>query len=119
MLVIEEDRQIWSFAFATTKEAEAHGQATLFSTFSLLDANYDYRYGRAFETFIPGYPTQGEDDRVDPGATADDASAQLAPTVFATETFNLYIYNLPNGMRLILYVLPESSQCVGFSLLAL
>jgi len=117
--VIEEDRQIWSFAFATTKEAEVHDQAVLFGAFSLLNASYDYRYGQPFESLIPGYPAQTENEGAHAEVTADDASSQLAPTVFATETFNLYIYNLPNGMRLILYVLPESSQCVGFSLLAL
>jgi hypothetical protein len=41
----------------------------------------------------------------------------LTPTIFATGDYLLYIYDLPDNERLILYLNPDTLHCRGFNLL--
>ncbi|MDR1185027.1 MAG: hypothetical protein LBK67_09555 [Coriobacteriales bacterium] len=109
-LPVEEDQYLWSFAYATSREANMIGQRELFSAFRQLELIYEYRYGYPFTAQLPVRPTEPEE-------LPEIDYISLTPTPFATEEYLLYIYDLPNGERLVLYLNPTSLRCMGFDLL--
>ncbi|MDR1713332.1 MAG: hypothetical protein LBR39_04170 [Coriobacteriales bacterium] len=147
-LPVDEDLQIWSFAYATSMEATAFDQRILANCFAQLDASYAARYGYAFQQLLPqpaavegeqgeqseqgeqeatadaqaagGDVEAGSDALLEPDGSGSVPTAEpvvLTPTVFATEDFLLYIYDLPSGVRLVLYLDPNNLHCLGFNLL--
>jgi hypothetical protein len=107
---VEEDRYLWSFAYATAREANLIGQQNLFSAFRQLELIYEYRYDYPYTALIPVQPTE-------PEVLPEIDYISLTPTPFATEEYLLHIYDLPSGERLVLYLNPTSLRCMGFDLL--
>jgi hypothetical protein len=109
-LPVEEDRQLWSFAYTTAREAWLMDQQGLFFAFRQLELTFESRYGYPFITLLGAAPGASEDlPLIDP--------VPLTPTPFATADYLLYIYDLPTEERLILYLNPLDRQCMGFNLL--
>jgi hypothetical protein len=107
---VEEDRYLWSFAYAIAREANLIGQQNLFSAFRQLELIYEYRYDYPYTMLIPVQPTE-------PEVLPEIDYISLTPTPFATEEYLLHIYDLPSGERLVLYLNPTSLRCMGFDLL--
>jgi hypothetical protein len=107
---VEEDQYLWSFAYTASREAKVIGQEDLFLAFRQLELVYEYRYGYSYTMLLPVLPAE-------PELLPDIEYLSLTPRVFATEEYLLYIYDLPNGERLILYLDPTSLRCMGFNLL--
>ncbi|MDR1421237.1 MAG: hypothetical protein LBI64_00020 [Coriobacteriales bacterium] len=130
-LPMDEDERLWSFAWATMHEAQEFKQPILATAFTVLDNNYQYRYGYSYRTYLlfqsgenveagateadpvsESDATEGEDDE-------DTALFPLTPTPFATADNLLYIYDLPEEGRVIIYLDPTTKHCVGFNLVSL
>jgi hypothetical protein len=109
-LPVEEDQYLWSFAYATSREAKAINQQELFFAFRQLELSYEYRYSYPFITLLPLQPAKPEE-------LPEIAYTPLTPTVFATGEYLLYIYELPSDERLILYLNPNTLRCKGFNLM--
>jgi hypothetical protein len=107
---VEEDQHLWSFAYATAREADVIGQQNLFAAFRQLELIYEYRYSYPFTMLLPVQPTE-------PEVLPEIDYISLTPMPFATEEYLLYIYDLPSGERLVLYLNPTSLRCMGFDLL--
>ncbi|MDR0350082.1 MAG: hypothetical protein LBH64_00845 [Coriobacteriales bacterium] len=106
---LAEDAQLWSFVYATAREARIFDQQGLFLTFRQLELNYEHRYGYPYTALLPLQPTEPEQlDEVE--------YSSLTPLVVTTRDHLLYIYDLPSGERLILYLDPNSLRCLGFNL---
>ncbi|MDR3052594.1 MAG: hypothetical protein LBU48_01875, partial [Coriobacteriales bacterium] len=134
-LPVEEDYQIWAFVNATVKEAELLDQQRLAHAFSLLDTSFTYRYGYPFSSLVPddeastpvdetvdkteGTPPQtGETlpQPTTPETPVIPPNLPLTPFVLTSEDFRLFIYDLPDKTRLIIYLDPAAMRCTGFSL---
>jgi hypothetical protein len=107
---VEEDQNLWSFAYATSREAKAINQQELFSAFRQLELIYEHRYGYLFTMLLPVQPAKPEE-------LPEIEYTALTPTVFATGEYLLYIYDLPDGKRIVLYLDSITRRCVGFNLL--
>jgi hypothetical protein len=109
-LPIEDDQSLWSFAYTISREARLINQQSLFSAFRQLELNYDYRYGYPFTTLLPIKPAEPED-------LPESEPAMLIPTALTARDYRLYIYDLHDGKRLVLYLNPSTLRCMGFNLL--
>ncbi|MDR1083235.1 MAG: hypothetical protein LBL27_05140 [Coriobacteriales bacterium] len=110
-LPVEEDRYLWSFVYVFSREAKAIDQQKLFGAFRQLEVTYEYRYGYPFTILLPVQAAE-------PELLPEVEYMAPTPTVFATEEYLLYIYDMPDGERLILYLNPISLRCMGFNLLS-
>jgi hypothetical protein len=106
---IDEDNNLWSFAYATARDAYSINQMDLFFAFRQLELTYENRYSYPYYALLP---LQSEEVEILPEVD----SATLTPTFFATGDSLLYIYDLSNGERLILFLDPVSLHCRGFNL---
>ena len=106
---IDEDRYIWSFAYAISREALIIDQTTLFSAFRQLDLFYEIRYSYSYPQLLPNPLPFPEN-------LPDVEQVTLAPQPLLSDQYLLYIYNLPTGDQLILYIEPDSLRCIGFNL---
>lgn len=96
---------IWSYVHLIALSAAENGQTQLRDAASTLDTGFYERY------VGPTTPVEGEE------ATEEDTEPYLPDAiVFAEVEHALYIYDLPNGMRFILYYDTDTSRCVGFNL---
>jgi hypothetical protein len=109
-LPVEEDRDLWSFVYATAREAQIIGQTELFSAFRQLELTYEYRYGYPFTALLPVQPAEPEE-------LPEVTYVALTPSALMTEDYLLSIYDLPSGERLVLYLNPSNLHCMGFNLL--
>jgi hypothetical protein len=109
-LPLEADQNLWSFAYTISREARLINQQGLFSAFRQLELNYDYRYGYPFTTLLPIKPAEPEN-------LPESDPAMLIPTVYTARDYRLYIYDLRDGERLVLYLNPLTLRCMGFNLL--
>jgi hypothetical protein len=107
---VEEDQYLWAFSYVISREAKAVNQQELFSAFRQLELNYEYRYGYPFTMLLPAQPAEPEE-------LPEIAYTALTPTIFATGDYLLYIYDLPDNERLVLYLNPDTLHCRGFNLL--
>jgi hypothetical protein len=107
----EEERYLWSFAYATAREAQAFNQPSLMRAFRQLEYTYENRWGYPYTTLLATPPTESET-----GFPGDEYTPLLPPTPFKTTDYLLNIYNLSDGNHLILYLDPETSHCMGFNL---
>ncbi|MDR0350215.1 MAG: hypothetical protein LBH64_01535 [Coriobacteriales bacterium] len=107
---LQEDEYLWSFIYATAREAKTIEQQELFLAFRQLELTYETRYGYPYTVLLPIQPTE-------PEVLPEVESESLTPTVFVTGDYLLYIFDLPSGERLILYLDPRTSHCLGFNLL--
>jgi hypothetical protein len=107
---VEEDRYLWAFSYVISREAKVVNQQELFSAFRQLELNYEYRYGYPFTMLLPVQPAEPEE-------LPEITYTALTPTIFATGDYLLYIYDLPDNERLILYLNPDTLHCRGFNLL--
>jgi hypothetical protein len=130
---MDEDEQLWSFAYATMHEAETYQQSELASAFTVLNDNYESRYGYSYRLYllfqgggsaeiggVGGIEDPGEAGDLN-GSDVDAAKTELfplTPTVFATAENLLYIYDLSEGVRVIIYLDPVTKHCVGFNLVS-
>ena len=94
---VGEELALWSYIHLIHLSATENGQQRLGETAGFLDQGFIERYSN-------------------PGNISEVQSALPAPTVFATEEYALYIYDLPTGERFIIYFDPAQSRCVGFNL---
>lgn len=92
-----EELTIWRYVHMITISAAENGQSQLSEAAAVLDNGFYSRYG-AVE------------------ATEDGESYSPTPTVFSTEEYALYIYDLPNETRFILYFDTTYTRCAGFNL---
>ncbi|MCL1846695.1 MAG: hypothetical protein FWF91_01855 [Coriobacteriia bacterium] len=109
-LPVEDDENIWSFSYATSREAQLIGQQALFQSFRQLEFYYETRYGYPYTQLLP---LQSSEEEALPPITY----TPLYPQVITTSEYLLYSYNLPTGERLILYIEPINLRCIGFNLL--
>jgi hypothetical protein len=109
-LPLDEDRYLWSYVYAISREARLINQQNLFSAFRQLEMNYESRYNYPFTMLLPIQPAE-------PESFPDVEFSILTPTVFATRDYLLYIYDQPDGKRLILYLDSKTMHCRGFNLL--
>jgi hypothetical protein len=109
-LPVGEDQYLWSFIYATAREARIINQSELFLAFRQLELGYENRYGYPYTRLLPIQPASPEN-------LPEVKPLSLTPTPFATADYLLYIYDLPTGERLILYLDPLSRHCLGFNLL--
>jgi hypothetical protein len=107
---VEEDRYLWAFSYVVSREAKAINQQELFSAFRQLELNYEYRYGYPYTVLLPVQPAEPEE-------LPEITYTALTPTIFVTGDYLLYIYDLSDNERLILYVNPDTLHCRGFNLL--
>jgi hypothetical protein len=107
---VEQDQYLWSFAYIISREARLINQQSLFSAFRQLELNYDYRYGFPFTRLLPIQPAEPED-------LPESELMMLTPTMFTERDYQLHIYDLPDGERLVLYLNPLTLRCMGFNLL--
>jgi hypothetical protein len=107
---VTEDAHLWSFSYATAREARVFDQHNLFLAFRQLELTYEYRYGYPYTALLPLQPAEPEE-------LPEVEYTALTPVPFATADFLLYIYDLPSGERLILYLDPDTLRCMGFNLL--
>ncbi|MCL2756714.1 MAG: hypothetical protein FWD43_01370 [Coriobacteriia bacterium] len=107
---VEEDKNIWSFAYVFSREALLINQQTLFTVFRQLELYYETRYGYSYIQLLP---IQSPEDEVLPEVE------QMAPSpmIIDSGSYKLYIYNLPTGEQLILYLESATLKCSGFDLL--
>lgn len=97
---VGEELAIWSFAHRVVFSSEANNQYLLHEAVILLDSGFSNRYANPEDV-------KGNGQNYSPN-----------PTVFATEEYALYIYDLPNDVRFIIYFDSDASRCVGFNLQA-
>jgi hypothetical protein len=109
-LPVGDDQYLWSFAYAISREARLINQQSLFSAFRQLELNYDYRYGYPFTRLLPIQPAEPEN-------LPASELMMLTPTTFTERDYQLHIYDLPDGERLVLYLNPLTLRCMGFNLL--
>jgi len=105
-----EDVNIWSFAYVISREALLIDQRALFYAFRQIELIYESRYSYSFTMLLPVQLVEKEQlPEVD--------YVPLNPILFRSDQYLLYIYNLPTGERLVLYLNPKNLVCMGFSLL--
>ena len=111
---LREEYNIWSFAYAASREAlvsSLDSQRTLFVTFRQLDLHYESLYGYPYVLLLPN-PALDEEGL--PPVTY----APLAPhRILTTDQYLLYVYTLPSAERLILYLDLDTRKCLGFNLM--
>ncbi|MDR1015788.1 MAG: hypothetical protein LBL86_12555 [Coriobacteriales bacterium] len=107
---VTEDAHLWSFSYATAREAKVFDQPELFLAFRQLELTYEHRYGYPYTALLPLQPAEAEE-------LPEVEYTALTPVPFATADFLLYIYDLPSGERFILYLDPNTLRCMGFNLL--
>lgn len=108
-LPIDEERNLWGFAYAISREAHALNQQPLYLAFRKLELNYENRYGYSYATLFPVRIEEPEE------LPAVEYVTLTAIDYVASDSL-LYIYNLSNEERLILYLDPATMHCTGFSL---
>jgi hypothetical protein len=137
-----QDLAAWEFVDLLVGSARNSGQLKVEAAVTQLDAGFAERYGypytslRAPASTETNEPTNQAATDIQPAddtelsatpaqeATALDREKQSqrlpafspTPLVYATEEYELFIYDLPNGMRLILYMNPVVPLCLGFNL---
>ena len=104
-------KNIWSFAYAISREAQLIDQQSLFLAFRQIEYYYEVEYGYPYTMLLP---TQSTEDEVLP----EIEYVQLIPQVLPSNQYILHIYTLPTGKQLILYLEPSSFKCMGFNLLS-
>lgn len=94
---VGEELALWSFTHLIALSAAENGQVLLGEAATTLDTGFTERYANS-------------------ESASKSQGYSPTPTVFATEEYALYIYDLPTGVRFILYYDTEESRCVGFNL---
>lgn len=108
-LPIDEEQNLWEFSYAISREAYVINQLALYNAFRQLELNYENRYGFAYTDL---FPVQSEE----PEELPEVNYSALTALPFATSDSLLYIYNLSEEERLILYLDPSTLHCKGFNL---
>jgi hypothetical protein len=105
---LEEDENIWSFAYATSREAKLVNQLELFTAFRQLELSYEGRFGYAYTKLLP---IQSDI----PETLPDVGPASLSPRKQnISNNYQLYYYRLPSGEWLRLYINLGTMRCMGF-----
>jgi hypothetical protein len=107
---IDEERNLWSFAYVISREAHVINQQSLYFAFRQLELNYENRYGYAYTAL---FPIPSEEIEELPAVEY----VTLTAIDFVAQDSILYIYNLSSDERLILYLDPTTMHCKGFNLL--
>jgi len=107
---VAEDKNIWSFAYSFSREALLINQQTLFTVFRQLELYYETRYGYSYIQLLPN---QSPEDEILP----EVEHIALLPVIIKSGPYWLYVYNLPTGEQLTLYLEPVNLRCIGFDLL--
>ena len=107
---LEEEENLWSFAYATSREANLVNQSELFTAFRQLDLNFENRFGYPYANLLP---TQIKL----PEGLPEVQFTQISPNPLSYGDYLLYIYNLSNDEWLILYINPSTMRCMGFNLM--
>jgi len=105
-----DDLNIWSFSYVISREALLIEQRALFDVFRQLEFVFETRYGYPYTKLLPIQSTEEED-------LPDIEYVSLVPNTLKYDQYILYIYYLPTGETLVLYLLPTSLKCMGFNLL--
>jgi len=110
---LREDQIIWSFAYSISRQALLIDQQRLFRAFRQLELHYEVRYDYAYTLLLP---IQSPEEEILP----EVAYTLLTPLVIrSSDQYLLYVYNLPTGEQLILYLEPINLKCMGYNLLTL
>lgn len=94
---VDQELALWSFVHFIAVCAAENGQFELEAAASLLDTGFNTRYASS-------------------GNAHTKDSYLPTPTAFATEEYDLYLYDLPTDVRFILYYDALNARCVGFNL---
>ena len=124
---VGEELALWSYVHLIALSAAEAGQHKLAETAGFLDAGFTERYAH-FNSANQAQPHEAEPSITQPpiGQTSPSQSPTAqptisqpllpTPTIFATEQYALYIYDLPTDVRFILYYDPTNTRCVGFNI---